>query len=136
MEGGLQKQCFLMITFVFCPQFIALVLICVAVYAKVSTKITIDISLPIVGGVIACGVFLLLVAIMGVAGAIRHSQVILFFVSFTLRLLLFSVIVIGSYLKDIHLRISCRLNLLHFSCTSYAGVYIYMLFHRKSISQP
>lgn len=82
------STCFflLMITFVFCPQFIALVLICVAVYAKVSTKITIDVSLPIVGGVIACGVFLLLVAIMGVAGAIRHSQVILFFVSFTLRL--------------------------------------------------
>lgn len=86
MEGGLPKKCFLMITVVFCPQFIALVLICVAVYAKVSTKITIDVSLPIVGGVIACGVFLLLVAIMGVAGAIRHSQVILFFVSFTLRL--------------------------------------------------
>ena len=80
------KKCSLMITFVFCPQFIALVLICVAVYAKVSTKVTIDVSLPIVGGVIACGVFLLLVAIMGVAGAIRHSQVILFFVSFTLRL--------------------------------------------------
>jgi len=45
----------------------------------VSAKIT---SLPILGGVIACGVFLLLVAIMGVVGAIRHSQVILFFVSF------------------------------------------------------
>lgn len=65
--------------FNFCSQFIALVLICVAVYAKVSAKIT---SLPILGGVIACGVFLLLVAIMGVVGAIRHSQVILFFVSF------------------------------------------------------
>lgn len=65
-------------------QFIALVLICVAVYAKVSSKIT---SLPILGGVVACGVFLLLVAIMGVAGAVRHSQVILFFVSFSWFLL-------------------------------------------------
>lgn len=65
--------------FIFRSQFIALVLIGVAVYAKVSAKIT---SLPILGGVIACGVFLLLVAIMGVVGAIRHSQVILFFVSF------------------------------------------------------
>jgi len=69
----------LIFIFVFCLQFIALVVICVAVYAKVSAKIT---SLPILGGVIACGVFLLLVAIMGVVGAIRHSQVILFFVSF------------------------------------------------------
>lgn len=64
--------------------FIALVLICVAVYAKVSAKIT---SLPILGGVIACGVFLLLVAIMGVAGAVRHSQVILFFYMIIMALL-------------------------------------------------
>ena len=56
-------------------------LIGVAVYAKASSKIT---SLPILGGVIACGVFLLLIAILGVVGAIRHSQVILFFVSFAL----------------------------------------------------
>ena len=54
-------------------------LIGVAVYAKASAKIT---SLPILGGVVACGVFLLLVAVLGVVGAIRHSQVILFFVSF------------------------------------------------------
>ena len=63
----------------FFSQFIALVLIGVAVYAKASAKIT---SLPILGGVIACGVFLLLVAVLGVVGAVRHSQVILFFVSF------------------------------------------------------
>lgn len=56
-----------------------MVLIGVAVYAKASAKIT---SLPILGGVIACGVFLLLVAVLGVVGAVRHSQVILFFVSF------------------------------------------------------
>lgn len=63
----------------FFSQFIALVLIGVAVYAKASAKIT---SLPILGGIIACGVFLLLVAVLGVVGAVRHSQVILFFVSF------------------------------------------------------
>ncbi|XP_068740662.1 tetraspanin-13-like isoform X1 [Montipora capricornis] len=56
--------------------FIALVLIGVAVYAKASAKIT---SLPILGGVITCGVFLLLIAVLGVVGAVRHSQVILFF---------------------------------------------------------
>ena len=83
---------FLTVIFLFCLQFIALILICVAVYAKVSAKIT---SLPILGGVIACGVFLLLVAIMGVVGAVRHSQVILFFVSFALRLC-FSLIVVVS----------------------------------------
>lgn len=70
--------------FFFFLQFIALVLICVAVYAKVSSKIT---SLPILGGVVACGVFLLLVAIMGVAGAVRHSQVILFFYMIIMLLL-------------------------------------------------
>ncbi|XP_078378314.1 tetraspanin-13-like isoform X2 [Oculina patagonica] len=64
--------------------FIALVLISVTVYAKVSAKIT---SLPILGGVIACGVFLLLIAIMGVVGAIRHSQVILFFYMIIMALL-------------------------------------------------
>ena len=68
------------IKYFFPLQFIALVMICVAVYAKASSKIT---SLPILGGVVACGVFLLLIAIMGVAGAVRHSQVILFFVSFS-----------------------------------------------------
>lgn len=60
-------------------------LIGVAVYAKASAKIT---SLPILGGVIACGVFLLLVAVLGVVGAIRHSQVILFFVSFEFSIMM------------------------------------------------
>ena len=40
------------------------------------------VSVPALGGVIACGVFLLLIAILGLIGAIRHNQIILFFVSF------------------------------------------------------
>lgn len=39
-------------------------------------------SIHIIGGVIAVGVFLLLIAIVGLIGAIHHHQVMLFFVSF------------------------------------------------------
>lgn len=39
-------------------------------------------SIHIIGGVIAVGVFLLLIAIVGLIGAMHHHQVMLFFVSF------------------------------------------------------
>lgn len=39
-------------------------------------------SIHIIGGVIAVGVFLLLIAMVGLVGAVRHHQVMLFFVSF------------------------------------------------------
>ncbi|CAB1336673.1 unnamed protein product [Coregonus sp. 'balchen'] len=39
-------------------------------------------SIHIIGGVIAVGFFLLLIAIVGLIGAIHHHQVMLFFVSF------------------------------------------------------
>lgn len=39
-------------------------------------------SIHIIGGVIAVGVFLLLIAIVGLFGALHHHQVMLFFVSF------------------------------------------------------
>lgn len=39
-------------------------------------------SIHIIGGVIAVGVFLLLIAIVGLIGAVHHHQVMLFFVSF------------------------------------------------------
>lgn len=39
-------------------------------------------SIHIIGGVIAVGVFLLLIAIVGLIGALHHHQVMLFFVSF------------------------------------------------------
>jgi len=60
-------------------QFIGLILIGVAAYGKKQATL---VSLPALGGVIACGVFLLLIAIIGLIGAIRHNQIILFFVSF------------------------------------------------------
>uniref|UniRef100_H3AJS2 Tetraspanin 31 n=1 Tax=Latimeria chalumnae TaxID=7897 RepID=H3AJS2_LATCH len=41
-------------------------------------------SIHIIGGVIAVGVFLLLIAVVGLIGAVNHHQVMLFFVSFHL----------------------------------------------------
>ncbi|XP_020917235.1 tetraspanin-31 isoform X2 [Exaiptasia diaphana] len=64
--------------------FLAFILIGVAVYARVTALVT---NLPILGGVIACGVFLLFLSIFGMVGAIRHSQVILFFYMIILVLL-------------------------------------------------
>ncbi len=64
-------------------QFIGLVLIGIAAYSKV--EVMKNLRLPILGGIIACGVFLLLIAMVGVIGAIRHSQVMLFFVSFMIQ---------------------------------------------------
>lgn len=64
--------------------FIGLILISIAAYGK---KESILVSLPVLGGVIACGVFLLLVAIFGLIGAIKHNQVILFFYMIIMSLL-------------------------------------------------
>ena len=36
-------------------------------------------SLPIIGGVIACGVFLSMLSVAGLVGAVKHHQVLLFF---------------------------------------------------------
>lgn len=60
-------------------QAISFVLIGAAAYAKVVAVIT---TVKVMGGIIACGVFLLLVAIVGLIGAVKHHQVLLFFVSF------------------------------------------------------
>ena len=39
---------------------------------KVSGIVT---SLPIVGGITACGIFLLMISVIGLLGAVRHHQV-------------------------------------------------------------
>jgi len=64
--------------------FIGLILIGIAAYGK---KESILVSVPALGGVIACGVFLLLIAILGLIGAIRHNQIILFFYMIIMSLL-------------------------------------------------
>lgn len=42
-------------------------------------------SLRVVGVVIAVGIFLFLIALVGLIGAVKHHQVLLFFVSFLKR---------------------------------------------------
>lgn len=66
---------------------VAFILIGVAAAGKSSNLVT---SLPVVGGIVACGVFLLFIAIVGIFGAIKHHQVMLFFY----MVVLFSIFVI------------------------------------------
>lgn len=60
-------------------QVIACVLIGVAAYGK---AVAIIATVHVMGGIIGCGVFLLLIAFVGLVGSIKHHQVLLFFVSF------------------------------------------------------
>ena len=64
-------------------QVVAFVLIGVAAYAKAVAYI-VDIS--VMGGIIACGVFLLLIASVGIVATLLHHQVTLFFVSFSMTM--------------------------------------------------
>ena len=60
-------------------QLVAFIMIGVAAYGKAAVFG----SLSILGGIITCGVFLFIVALVGLIGAIKHHQVLLFFVSFS-----------------------------------------------------
>lgn len=62
---------------------IGIVLIACGVYATTDSIVT---SLPIVGGIIACGVTLIIIAVLGIMGAVKHHQVMLFFVSFKTKM--------------------------------------------------
>lgn len=57
----------------------SIILIAVGAYSKAAAVIA---SINIVGGIIVCGVILLLLSLVGLVGAFKHEQVILFFVSF------------------------------------------------------
>ena len=59
-------------------QIVGFVLILSPVYSKITDLFT---SWPIVGGTIACGVFIMLIASAGIYGAVKHHQIVLFFVS-------------------------------------------------------
>lgn len=70
---------------------VASILISVAVYGRAATIVT---NLPIVSGILVCGVLLALISILGLAGAVKHHQVMLFFymvILFLLFLIQFSV---------------------------------------------
>ncbi|GFU19532.1 tetraspanin-13 [Nephila pilipes] len=63
---------------------VSFILIGVAAYSRAASIVT---NLAIVGGIIACGVFLFLLSLMGLIGAVRHHQVLLFFYMLILFLL-------------------------------------------------
>ncbi|XP_075974476.1 tetraspanin 97E isoform X2 [Anticarsia gemmatalis] len=70
---------------------VASILITVAVYGQASSLVT---NLPTLGGILACGVFLILISLLGLLGAVKHHQVMLFFymvILFLLFLVQFSV---------------------------------------------
>ena len=54
---------------------VSFLMIGVAVHGKTSGLVT---SLPIVGGITACGIFLLIISVIGLIGAVRHHQVGIF----------------------------------------------------------
>lgn len=58
---------------------VSLILIAAPAVAIGDAKFT---NVPIVGGIIASGVFLMVISIVGLVGAVKHHQVLLFFVSF------------------------------------------------------
>jgi len=69
---------------------VAFLLIGVATYGKGSAVIT---SLPILGGIVASGVFLLFVAVLGLLATLKHHQILLFvymIVLFTIFVIQFS----------------------------------------------
>ncbi|KAH8414604.1 hypothetical protein KR215_009924 [Drosophila sulfurigaster] len=70
---------------------IGFLLIGVGVYARAASVVT---NLPIVGGILACGVILICISMLGLAGAVKHHQVMLFFymiILFMLFLIQFSI---------------------------------------------
>ncbi|XP_065582531.1 tetraspanin-13-like isoform X2 [Artemia franciscana] len=70
---------------------VSFILIGVAAYGKASSLVT---SLPVIGGITACGIFLLLTAILGLVGTFKHHQVLLFFymvILFLLFIIQFSI---------------------------------------------
>lgn len=70
---------------------VGFILIGVAAYGQTSNIIS---SISLIGGIVACGVFLLLVSLLGLVGAFKHHQVILFFymvILFLLFLIQFSI---------------------------------------------
>ncbi|XP_063362913.1 tetraspanin-13 isoform X1 [Cydia amplana] len=71
---------------------VASILISVAVYGQTTSLV--NTNLPILGGILACGVLLILISLLGMAGAVKHHQVMLFFymvILFLLFLVQFSV---------------------------------------------
>ncbi|XP_055716001.1 tetraspanin-13 isoform X2 [Phlebotomus papatasi] len=70
---------------------VGFLLIGVGVYGRAASIVT---NLPIVGGILACGIILLLISVLGLVGTVKHNQVMLFFymiILFMLFLVQFSI---------------------------------------------
>ncbi|XP_059619026.1 tetraspanin-13 [Phlebotomus argentipes] len=70
---------------------VGFLLIGVGVYGRAASIVT---NLPIVGGILACGIILLLISVLGLVGTVKHNQVMLFFymiILFLLFLVQFSI---------------------------------------------
>ncbi|KAI8497065.1 Tetraspanin-13 [Branchiostoma belcheri] len=70
---------------------VAFIMIGVAAYGRAMAMVT---SVSLIGGIIASGVFLLFIAIIGLIGAVKHHQVLLFFymvILFLLFIIQFSI---------------------------------------------
>lgn len=70
---------------------VGFLLIGVGVYGRAASIVT---NLPIIGGILACGVILILISVLGLIGAVKHHQVMLFFymiILFMLFLIQFSI---------------------------------------------
>lgn len=63
---------------------VGFLLIGVGVYGRAASMVT---NLPIVGGILACGIILILISMLGLVGAVKHHQVMLFFYMIILFLL-------------------------------------------------
>lgn len=63
---------------------VAFILIGVAAYGQAASVVM---NLPIIGGILACGILLIMISILGLIGAVKHHQVMLFFVSFYMHII-------------------------------------------------
>ncbi|XP_049532279.1 tetraspanin-13 isoform X2 [Anopheles darlingi] len=70
---------------------VGFLLIGVGVYGRAASIVT---NLPIISGILVCGVILILISVLGLIGAVKHHQVMLFFymiILFLLFLIQFSI---------------------------------------------
>lgn len=95
----MQKIQTLLVRFYYELQLVSLLLIILPAVAKAQAYVH---SLFAVGGIIACGVFLLLVSVLGLIGAIRHHQVCLFFY----MILLFLIFLLELFISILCLAVS------------------------------
>jgi tetraspanin-13/31 len=72
-------------------QLVGILLISVGIYGRAASLV---VNLPIISGILVCGIILIIISMLGLAGAVKHHQVMLFFymiILFLLFLVQFSI---------------------------------------------